>query len=141
MRIVGLDLGTKTLGIAMSDSSLKLAFGKETYRFKDRNFDAAFDYIKDYLNAKNIKEVDLGLPLHMNGSMGESANYCLNFKERLEEAGFIVHMVDERLTSVIANHVAAFLKDSAQKRKSRVDQMAATEILQTYLDQKRSSNG
>ena len=77
----------------------------------------------------------------MNGSMGDSANYCLNFKERLEEAGFIVHMVDERLTSVIANHVAAFLKDSAQKRKSRVDQMAATEILQTYLDQKRSSNG
>ena len=141
MRIVGLDLGTKTLGIAMSDSSLKLAFGKETYRFKDRDFDAAFDYIKDYLNAKNIKEVALGLPLHMNGSMGESANYCLDFKERLEVAGFIVHMVDERLTSVIANHVAAFLKDSAQKRKARVDQMAATEILQTYLDQKRSSNG
>ncbi len=141
MRILGLDLGTRTMGIALSNPSQTLASMKETYRFADRDFDAAFAYICTYIEQYAIKEVALGLPLHMNGSYGDSAAYCLSFKERLESLGLEVVMIDERLTSVMANKLSAFLNNSAAKRKAKVDQMAAVEILQTYLDQKRSKHG
>jgi len=138
MHILGLDLGSKTLGIAMSDSQGSLALMKETFRFEEDDYDAAFDHVLEYLKEYDIKTVVLGLPKHMNGAIGIRANISIQFKEALEEeAGVEVVLIDERLTTTMALRGMASLNTSAKKRKKNVDQMAAANILQTYLDMKK----
>lgn len=143
MRILGLDLGSKTLGIAISDSNEKLAVMKETYRFPSEEYDYAIDKILEYIDEYNLKEIALGLPMHMNGDLGNRAQISIRFKEIIEEErkGVEVFLVDERLTSVYSNKMMIMLDTSRKKRKEKVDSMAAREILQTYLEQKRNKNG
>ena len=78
MRILGLDLGSRTLGIALSDSNESLALAKETFRFAEDDYDAAIDKTLEYIDSYKIKEVVLGLPKHMNGDIGERANISID---------------------------------------------------------------
>lgn len=138
MRILGLDLGSRTLGVAMSDSNEKIATMKETFRFEEGDYDAAVDHVLKYIDEYNIQKIVLGLPKHMNGDLGEKAQLSMEFKEVLEnEREIEVILIDERLTTVMALNTLKATGANAKKRKSKVDQLAAMNILQTYLDQKR----
>lgn len=142
MRILGLDLGSRTLGIALSDSNESLALAKETFRFGQDDYDAAVDRTLEYIDEYNIKEVVLGFPKHMNGDVGERANLSIEFKEILEQERDVkVFLQDERLTTSMALKTSAFLGNNASKRKAVVDQLAACNILQDYLDRKKLENG
>lgn len=142
MHILGLDLGSRTLGIAMSTTDEKMALTKETFRFEEEDYDAAVDRTLEYIDEYKIKEVVLGLPKHMNGDLGEKAELSMEFKRVLEdERDVIVHLQDERLTTVAALKTLASLNTSATKRKANVDQLAAQTILQDFLDGRKNNNG
>ena len=104
MRILGLDLGSVTCGVAVSDPLGMIARSVETIRFADEQNDDAIKRIKEICDELNVDKIVLGLPKHMNGDIGIRANICLEFKQKLEEAlGLEVIMVDERLTTMAAN--------------------------------------
>ena len=138
MKIVGLDLGTVTLGIAISDSNRKIAFSKETWRYNESDLAGLADKTLSYLTSVPTNEVVIGLPRHMNGDIGVSGQRALRFKELLLERDKELKIVmwDERLTTSIALNTIAMTKTSnkAKKRKERVDALAALNILQSYLD-------
>lgn len=136
-RLLGLDLGTRTCGIAMSDPMGIIASGYENYRFYENDFDNALNHIKEICEKMNIEKIVIGLPKHMNGDMGEKCEMVLAFKSRLEEATKLeVVTVDERWTTVIANKRLLDADLSRKKRKEVIDKMAAVEILQGYLNRK-----
>ena len=137
-KILGLDLGSVTCGIAMSDALGLIAHGVETFRFKEGQYKKCAYYIKGIVEENNIHTIVLGLPKHMNGDLGERAQISIDFKERLEKMMDVeVILVDERLTTVIATNNLIYGDVSRKKRKQIVDKMAAVEILQGYLDSLR----
>ena len=136
-RLLGLDLGTRTCGIALSDPMGIIASGYENYRFYENDFDNPLNHIKEICDKMNIEKIVIGLPKHMNGDMGEKCEMVLDFKKRLEELTKLeVITVDERWTTVIANKRLLDADLSRKKRKEVIDKMAAVEILQGYLDRK-----
>lgn len=142
-RILGLDLGSRTCGIAISDELGLLAHGIETYHFSENAYKKCAYKIKSVVEEYNIHTIVLGLPKHMNGDIGERAQISIDFKKRLESMMDVnVILEDERLTTVIATNNLIYGDVSRKKRKKVVDKMAAVEILQGYLDRIRSnSNG
>lgn len=135
MRYLGLDLGSKTLGISISDLTNCIASVYTTLYFKDENYDSLLEPLKNIIEKENINVLVLGLPKNMNNSLGTRALITLEFKKKLENAFHIeVIMEDERLTSVISNRVLIDANISRNKRKEKVDGMAAVIILQSYLD-------
>ncbi|MDD4000497.1 MAG: Holliday junction resolvase RuvX [Bacilli bacterium] len=135
MKILGLDLGSKTLGMAISDYLEIIANPLGTVRFENNDLNAALEATKEVVEEFDVKKIVLGLPKHMNGDIGIQAEYCLEFKKMLEEElGLEVVMIDERLTSKMAENVMIKADLSRNKRKKNVDKLAATIILQTYLD-------
>ncbi|WP_296875268.1 Holliday junction resolvase RuvX [Thomasclavelia sp.] len=137
-KILGLDLGSRTCGIAMSDLLGMIAHGVETYRFKEDDYESAANYVTDIIKANQIETVVLGLPKHMNGDLGERAQISIDFKKRLETLSpeIEVVLVDERLTTKLAQNQLIFADVSRKKRKKVIDKMAAVAILQSYLDSK-----
>ena len=135
MRYLGLDLGSKTLGLSVSDITLTVASALKTLYFENENYDSLLDPLKEIIKEYEIGKLILGYPLNMDGSIGERATITLMFKEKLEKK-FAMEVVlqDERLTSVISNRVLIEADLSRKKRKKKVDSMAATLILQSYLD-------
>ena len=134
-KILGLDLGSRTCGIAMSDALGMIAHGVETYHFKDNHYKSCAYHIKQICLENNIHKIVLGLPKHMNGDLGERAQISIDFKERLEKMMDVeVILVDERLTTVFAQNQLIFADVSRKKRKEVIDKMAAVQILQGYLD-------
>lgn len=137
MRYLGLDLGSKTLGIAISDPSNTIASVLKTLRFSDEDYQSLIEPLKEIVNENKIQQIVLGYPLNMNGTVGMRAEICLNFKKMLEEQLDVsVVMEDERLTSVISNQILIQADLSRKKRKKKVDGLAAQIILQSYLDRK-----
>ena len=138
MRCLGLDLGSKTLGISISDMTNTIASVYTTLNFKDENYESLILPLKEIIDKESIDTLVLGLPKNMNNTLGERAMITLDFKKMLEEKFKIpVIMEDERLTSVISNNVLIEANVSRKKRKKRVDGMAAVIILQGYLDKLR----
>lgn len=136
MRVLGLDLGSKTLGMAVSDSLGIIANPVGTFRFKENDLDSALTEVKRIVKELNVVHIVLGLPRHMNGDLGIQAEYCLGFKDMIEkELELKVSMVDERLTSKLVERVMIEADISRKKQKKNVDKLAATVILQSYLDQ------
>ena len=135
-RILGLDLGSRTCGIAMSDTLGMLAHGIETFHFRDDDYDKAVKHVTTLINDHQIKTVVLGLPKHMNGDLGKRAQISIMFKEMLEKEvpGLKVILLDERLTTKVAQDQLIFADVSRKKRKQVIDKMAAVAILQGYLD-------
>ncbi|MCF0117414.1 MAG: Holliday junction resolvase RuvX [Bacilli bacterium] len=138
-KALGLDLGTRTLGIAMSDSAGWYAYGVENFRFEEGNYKAAVARVVAIAKENNITELALGLPLHMNGQQGERAESCLRFKSELEEANpdFKIKMIDERMTTMIATRRLLEADLSRAKRKKVIDQQAAVVILESYLQMRK----
>jgi putative Holliday junction resolvase len=135
MRVLGLDLGSKTLGMAISDYLGVIANPVGTFHFPDNDLEVALSKVTEIVKEYDVEKIVLGLPKHMNGDIGTQAEYCLVFKGMLEsKLGLEVIMVDERLTSRIAERVMIKADISRRKRKQNVDKLAATIILQTYLD-------
>ena len=138
MRLLGLDLGTKTLGVAISDNLGIIASKYDCIRFNEEDYEEALNKLLPIINEFNITTVVLGLPKNMNNTLGFASNRSLYFKKLLEKENIKVILQDERLTSVEANNVLIKGNVSRNKRKKQVDALAATIILQSYLDRKEN---
>ena len=137
MRILGIDLGRRTVGIAVSDEAEIIASPIETYRIRENDLQGALSCVKMAIEEYGIQKIVLGLPKNMNGTIGPQAEYCLEFQKMLEEATKLeVVMIDERMTSIMANNLMLDADLSRDKRKQNVDKLAASIILQSYLDKK-----
>lgn len=134
MRVVGLDLGSKTLGISVSDALGMIARAVDTVRFESDDYDDAFSKLQPFLKEFQPETVVLGMPKHMNGDIGIRGEISLMFKEKLETLHLHVVLWDERLTTVAASKILIAADVSRKKRKKIIDQMAAVQILQSYLD-------
>lgn len=135
MKVLGLDLGSKTLGVAISDSLGIIANPIGTYKISENHLQEALEYVKILVAEHGIKKIVLGLPKNMDGSIGFQGEYSLKFKDMIIEATALdVIMIDERLTSKIANQAMLSADLSRKKRKTKIDKLAATIILQSYLD-------
>ncbi len=138
MRYFGLDLGSKTLGMAISDELGMFARTYDTLRFKDDDYEYAVNKTKELCEKEGIKTVILGYPKHMNGSAGIRAQISEDFKKNLEAISDIkVELLDERLTSITVNRAMLEGNVKRKDRKEKKDELAAVVILQNYLDIKR----
>ncbi len=135
MRYLGLDLGTKTLGLAISDKTGTIATSFKTIRFEEQDYDVLYEQIKEIVDEEKVVGLVLGLPKNMNNSLGFRAEETIVFQKKLEEyLGMEVILQDERLTTVAAHNYMLAADLSRKKRKKKVDSLAASIILQTYLD-------
>ena len=135
MKVLGLDLGNRTLGIALSDELGFLARPVETFRFDEQAFDLAKDKVLSLIQTEHIGAIVLGHPKNMDGSVGEQGRICEAFKAMLEtETSVPIHLWDERLTSKMASSMMKDQNLNRTKRKASIDAMAAVVILQGYLD-------
>lgn len=140
MRYLGLDLGSKTLGIAISDRTNTIASVYTTLNFVNEDYESLILPLKKIIEENSISTLVLGLPLNMNNTLGSRADITLSFKSLLEtKLNIKVELMDERLTSVISNNVLIDADVSRKKRKKKVDGMAAVIILQSFLDKKGNS--
>ncbi|MDD3341235.1 MAG: Holliday junction resolvase RuvX [Bacilli bacterium] len=138
MRYLGLDLGTRTLGISMSDLTGTIATAYQTIRFADSDYESVLKPLGELIQRENVKELVLGLPKNMNNTMGERCETTLTFKELLEKTFSIkVHLQDERLSTVEATNYMIKADMSRKKRKNKIDSLAANIILQSYLDKRK----
>ena len=132
-RIMGLDVGDKTIGVAVSDLLQLTAQGLTTIRreSKIKDFGAIEDIIKEY----DIKKVVVGLPKNMNGTLGPQGEKTIKFAEKVKNK-FKVEIIyeDERLTTMAAEKMLISGDVRREKRKQVIDKVAATFILQNYLD-------
>ncbi|MBQ9037408.1 MAG: Holliday junction resolvase RuvX [Erysipelotrichaceae bacterium] len=137
-KIIGLDLGSRTCGVALSDALGMIATPVMTIRFEEDDYDSALDQVEDLIDANNVTKVILGLPKHMNGDVGVRGKISIRFKELLEEERQVeVILWDERLTTVSAQKSMIASNMNRKKRHQMVDTMAAVIILQSYLDSQR----
>jgi len=138
MKYLGLDLGSRTLGIAISDISGTLARAYDTIRFTDDEYKFAAEKLVSICHEENINEIVLGYPLHMNGDKGLRADISIDFKNLIEniDSNIKVSLEDERLTTVMADNAMIEGNLRREKRKKKKDEMAAVIILQNYLDKK-----
>lgn len=136
MRIMGLDLGSKTVGVAISDPLLITAQGIEIIRRKEENkLRRTLARIEALIEEYEVETIVLGFPKNMNDTLGERAQFSLEFKEKLERrTGIPVVMWDERLTTVAADKAMMEAGIRRENRKDYVDEIAACLILQGYLD-------
>lgn len=139
MRIMGLDFGAKTVGVAISDSLLVTAQGIEIIRRKEENkLRQTLARIEELIVEYDVSEIVLGLPKHMNGTEGVRVELTNDFKEKLERrTGLPVTLWDERLTTVAADKAMMEAGVRRENRGSYVDMIAAVFILQGYLDRKK----
>lgn len=135
MRCLGLDLGTKTLGTAISDKLGMIANPHETLRFKE--YEDLLEPLKSLIEEYEIEEIALGLPKNMDNSMGFASERSLKFKEFLEsKIDLPIALVDERLSTVEAEKYLLEADMSRKKRHEHIDAVAASVILNTYLRMK-----
>lgn len=143
MRILGLDVGSKTVGVAISDPLGITAQELETIKIDETKFNFGIRRIKQLVREYEITDFVLGLPKNMDGTSGSSVKRSKDYGNRLESKFDLpVHYNDERLTTKVANRVLveeAGIHDR-NKRKEVIDQMAAVLILQNYLEQIRNEN-
>lgn len=138
MKYIGLDLGSRTLGVAISDETGFLARAYDTFRFRDDDYESAINYTIDVCKKENVSEIVLGLPKHMNGDAGIRADISISFKEEIEKRSEIkVHLEDERLTTIIVDKAMIEGNIRRDKRRQKKDELAAVVILQGFLDKKR----
>ncbi len=136
MRILGLDFGSKTVGVAVSDPLGLTAQGVEIIARKQENkLRQTLARIEELIAEYKVEKIVLGLPKNMNNTLGDRAEKTMEFKETLERrTGLEVVMWDERLSTVSANRVLMETGVRREHRKDYVDEIAAIFILQGYLD-------
>lgn len=139
MRIMGLDFGAKTVGVAISDPLLVTAQGIEIIRRKEENkLRQTLARLEALIEEYQVEEIVLGLPKNMNDTSGPRVEITLDFKDKLERrTGLTVHTWDERLTTVAADKAMMEAGIRRENRRDYVDQIAAVLILQGFLDCRR----
>ena len=136
MRALGLDFGTKTIGISISDNTKMIASSYKVLRY-ELSYTSLFDEIKTIIKDMNVDEVVLGYPINMDSTIGKRAEETLLFKKELEEyLNIKIILEDERLTTKEATKILIEADLSRKKRKKVVDKLAASFILQGYLDRR-----
>ena len=140
MRIMGVDFGSRTVGVAISDSLLLTAQGVEIIRRKEENkLRQTLARIEELIVENEVDEIVLGLPKNMNDTEGVRVELTKEFKEQLERrTGLPVYFWDERLTTVAADKAMMEAGIRRENRKDYVDMIAATLILQGYLDRRNN---
>lgn len=140
MRIMALDFGSKTVGVAVSDNLLVTAQGVEIIRRKEENkLRQTLARIEELILEYEVGEIVLGCPKHMNGTEGARVELTKEFQDKLERrTGLPVVMWDERLTTVEADRTMMEAGVRRENRKDYVDMIAATLILQGYLDRRKA---
>lgn len=139
-RILGIDFGERRVGIALSDPAGLIAHGLETITVK--NPEESLDYIVSLTKAERVFEIVLGLPLNMDGTTGEMAEKVEAFAGRLRgEVSCEVMTWDERLTSISAQRAMNEMGLEIRENKGSLDRIAATLLLQNYLDSRRGTAG
>ena len=140
MKIIALDVGTVRIGIATSDIMEIIASAYESYRRKNINDDVK--HIAQLVTDLGAGLVVIGLPLKMDGTEGQSVEMAKAFGEELEKVIKVpICYQDERLSTVTAQKILIESGMRREKRKDKVDSLAATIILQTYLDKKSNMKG
>ena len=135
MKCLGLDLGTKTLGLAISDKLGTIASPYKVLRYND--IDLLIEEVAQIIVQEKIEIAVLGLPKNMNGSLGFAAERSFTFKEKLEkEINIPIELIDERLSTKEAENILIGADVSRKKRKKVIDGLAASIILDTYLRRK-----
>ena len=135
-KYLGIDLGSKTMGLAISETGV-IATGITTLRFKEDDYDEAFRLLVEWVQNEKITDVIIGLPKHMNNDIGQRGLISQDFKKRLDETlSLNVILWDERLSTRLALSTLISGKESRQKQKQKKDELAAVLILQNYLDYK-----
>ena len=139
MRVLGLDFGSKTCGVAISDPLEITAQGLEIIRRKDENkLRQTYARIEEIVKEYGVEIIVLGLPKNMNNTEGERVSKTIDFKSNLERrTGLAVELWDERLTTVAADRIMMEAGIRREHRKDYVDMIAAELILQGYLDKRR----
>ena len=140
MRIMGLDFGSRTVGVAISDSLLLTAQGVEIIRRKEENkLRQTLARIEELIVENEVEEIVLGLPKNMNDTEGVRVELTKEFKDKLERrTGLPVYFWVERLTTVAADKAMMEAGIRRENRKDYVDMIAATLILQGYLDRRNN---
>ncbi|MBS4191398.1 Holliday junction resolvase RuvX [Bacillus sp. FJAT-49705] len=135
MRTMGLDVGSKTVGVALSDALGWTAQGLETIKINEEKNEFGFEQIGKIIKENEVSKIVVGLPKNMNGTIGPRGEASQNFATELErQFGLPVILWDERLTTIAAERVLLEADVSRQKRKKVIDKMAAVMILQGYLN-------
>lgn len=136
LRVIGLDYGTKTVGVALSDETKLIAQPFVTIERKQANkLRQTYAQIEAIIKEHDVELIVLGLPKNMNNTEGERAEATYEFKEALERrTGLAVELVDERLTTIEADRILEDTGVAHSARKEHIDKMAAAIILQNYLD-------
>ena len=139
MRIMGLDYGSRTVGVALSDELLITAQAKEIIRRKEENkLRRTLARIEELITTYGVEKIVLGLSVNMDMTPSERSQLCLEFKDRIERRTDVpVVMWDERLTTVAADEIMDELGIKGRERKEYVDMIAAQVILQDYLDNRK----
>lgn len=138
MRIMGLDVGSKTVGVAVSDELGWTAQGLETIRINEEKKEFGFERIGKIIKEFDVNKIVVGLPKNMNGTIGPRGEASKFYGRELEKLfGLIVVYWDERLTTMAAERVLLEADVSRKKRKKVIDKMAAVMILQGYLDSQK----
>lgn len=136
MKCLGMDLGTKTLGLATSDALGLIASPYKTIRYEDMTL--LLDEVEKVITTEHIDTLVLGYPKNMNNTLGEAVERTLVFKELVENRFHMeVHLIDERLSTVEAENMLISSDVSRKSRKKVIDSIAASIILDTYLRMKK----
>jgi len=139
-RVLGLDVGSRRIGIAVSDPLGITAQGLKTLERKNKRHD--IDYLQQVVREYEVREIVVGLPLRMSGSEGTQSEKMRAFADELhKKLGLPVHLWDERLTSAEANRFLRETELSIEKRGKAVDRMAAVLILQGWMESQKSRGG
>lgn len=136
MRILGLDVGSKTIGVAISDALKLTAQGITTINWDEHDMSSADEELKSIIHEYEISQIVIGFPKNMDGTVGERGEISQIYARRLgRKFELPVHLVDERLSTVAAERTLIEADVSRKKRKKVIDKMAAVVILQMHLDQ------
>lgn len=132
MKFLGIDLGEKRVGLAISDKTATISSP-----FKMVNRDNLLTELNDIIKEEQITDIVIGLPKHMNNSLGDKAEEVLEIKELLKQKFPVeVYLQDERRSTIAASEIMLQSKMRKQKRKAKIDEMAAAVILQSFLDRR-----
>lgn len=133
MRYLGLDLGTASLGLAISDKTNTLATPLKVIKFPKEEYEIALKELESIIKDNNITDLVLGLPKNMDNSLGFAAKRSLDFQEKLKRFNLCVHLYDERLSTVEAMNILKSTGNKRIKEKNIIDAISANIILESFL--------
>ena len=133
MRYLGMDLGTTTLGLAITDKTNTICTPLKVIKFKSEDYESILEEIKEIIDEYNITDIVLGLPKNMDNSLGFASERSIKFKELLSIFPVKIHLYDERLTTVEAMNILKSTGNKNIKQKNIIDAISANIILESYL--------